>query len=161
MRSFYLLSDPNCGIIPACSRDGCEAQPVIFMENFLQQLVDQSSKSNELFERQTRIIQQQQQMLHAQSESLNLLHQHLEVITDLQLRIADLLDSELHKLWDQPILFKADVMKKLEIQDTAYRSYVKDLKLKPMSFGKIDWFFQRDVVKALLASKGKYRRSKS
>jgi len=123
--------------------------------------VEQSSRSNELLEKQTLIIQQQQQMLQVQSESLKLLQQHLEGITDLQLRIADLLDSELHKLWDQPILFKADVMKKLGIQDTAYRGYVRELKLSPMSFGKIDWFFQRDVVKALLASKGKYRRSKS
>ena len=97
----------------ACLRPVREKMPIIFMENVLQQLVDQSSKSNQLLERQPLIIQQ---LLYAQSESLNHLLQHLESVCDLQLRIAELLDSKLHKLWDQPILFKADVMKKLDIR---------------------------------------------
>lgn len=128
------------------------------MENFLQQLAGQVARSNELLERQTLIIDQQREMLQNQQQSLRLLQLRLEQITSAQERIAELLDGELHRLWEQPILFKEDVMKKLGIQDTAYRSYVKNLKLKPMSFGKIDWYFQRDVVKALLASKGRYRR---
>lgn len=128
------------------------------MENFLQQLAGQVARSNELLERQTLIIDQQREMLQNQQQSLRLLQLHLEQITSAQERIAELLDGELHRLWEQPILFKEDVMKKLGIQDTAYRSYVKNLKLKPMSFGKIDWYFQRDVVKVLLASKGRYRR---
>jgi len=96
-----------------------------------------------------------------QQESLDLLQQRMDAMTDLQQRIGELLDSELHRLWDQPILFKGDVMKKLEIQDSAYRNYVREGKLRPMSLGRIDWFFQRDVVKLLLESKGKHRRSGS
>lgn len=97
----------------------------------------------------------QQTLLKRQTEHLELISLRLARIEDLQLQMGEILDRDLLSLLEQPLLLKADVMEKLGVVDSTYRSYVKDRKLNPMILGKVEYYFQRDLVKTLLNSKYK------
>lgn len=86
---------------------------------------------------------------------MELLQRRIGRMEDLMLQMGEILDRDLLSLLDQPLLFKQDVMQKLKVVDSTYRSYVKEGKLNPMQLGKIDYYFARDLAKDLLATKYK------
>lgn len=125
------------------------------MEILLQQLADQAVRTNDLFETQHQTILVLQSILQKQQELLDQKEKRLERIEDLMLHMSEILDRDLVSLLDQPLLFKQDVMEKLQVVDSTYRSYVKEGKLNPMQFGKTEYYFARDLAKDLLATKYK------
>lgn len=127
------------------------------MDILFHQLIEQQSKTNELLEKQNQTIELLRMVLRKQEQALELMSNRVDHIENLMLKMAEILDRELVTLLDQPLLDKSDVMDKLGISDSAYRSYVRDNKLKPISLGKIDYYFQRDLVKTLLETKGRKR----
>lgn len=142
----------------ACSRLGAAAYPFFIpMEKLFQQLIEQKIRTNDLMEKQGQLIDVQQTLLKRQMEYLELVSQRLARMEELQLQMGEILDRDLLSLLEQPLLLKADVMEKLRVVDSTYRSYVKDQKLKPMTLGKVEYYFQRDLIKTLLETK--YRRN--
>lgn len=127
------------------------------MEKLFQQLIDQKIRTNDLLEKQGHLIDVQQTLLKRQMEYLELISLRLARMEELQLQMGEILDRDLLSLLEQPLLLKADVMEKLRVVDSTYRSYVKDQKLKPMTLGKVEYYFQRDLIKTLLQTK--YRRN--
>lgn len=127
------------------------------MEKLFQQFIDQKIKSDEFIERQSLLFEVHQSILKNQLEQLELISVRLMRIEDLQLQMGEILDRDLLSLLEQPLLLKADVMEKLGVVGSTYRSYVKDKKLNPMTLGKVEYYFQRDLIKTLLETK--YRRN--
>lgn len=127
------------------------------MEKLFQQFIDQKIKNDEFIERQSLLFEVHQSILKNQLEQLELISVRLMRIEDLQLQMGEILDRDLLSLLEQPLLLKADVMEKLGVVDSTYRSYVKDKKLNPMTLGKVEYYFQRDLIKTLLETK--YRRN--
>lgn len=125
------------------------------MERLFQILADQAIRNNDLTEKQHDTILVQQAILQKQEEQMELLQRRVGRIEDLMLQMGEILDRDLLSLLDQPLLFKQDVMQKLKVVDSTYRSYVKEGKLNPMQLGKIDYYFVRDLAKDLLATKYK------
>ncbi|MBE8721356.1 hypothetical protein [Sphingobacterium pedocola] len=120
------------------------------MEKYFQQLIEHTVRTNQLLEQQNQILKKQQESLVALNRGLADLH-------DVQLSVNNLLNKELIHLLEQPLLDKNQVMDKLNIKDSTYRRYVKEGYLQPMGFEKIDWYFGRDLVKALEESRRKGR----
>lgn len=125
------------------------------MERLFQILADQAIRNNDLTEKQHETILVQQAILQKQEQQMELLQRRIGRMEDLMLQMAEILDRDLLSLLDQPLLFKRDVMEKLKVVDSTYRSYVKEGKLNPMQLGKIDYYFVRDLAKDLLATKYK------
>ncbi len=125
------------------------------MERLFQILADQAIRNNDLTEKQHDTILVQQAILQKQEEQMELLQRRIGRMEDLMLQMGEILDRDLLSLLDQPLLFKQDVMQKLKVVDSTYRSYVKEGKLNPMQLGKIDYYFARDLAKDLLATKYK------
>lgn len=125
------------------------------MEHLFQQLIDQMIRTNDLLEKQQQTIRTQQLTLKIQQEHLAQLDRRMAVIEDLQQKMGEILDRELLSVLDKPLLTKPDIMAKLGIADSTYREHVRNNKLQPMTLGKIDYYFARDLAKALL----KLRRS--
>ncbi|WP_164108674.1 MULTISPECIES: hypothetical protein [Sphingobacterium] len=123
------------------------------MERFLHLLADQAVRSNDLLENQQQTIRVQQSILENQQKEMAAMSRRIERIEDLMLQMADILDRDLLSLLDQPLLFKQDVMAKLDISDATFRNYVADERLDPMKLGKIEYFFARDLAKQLLKTK--------
>ena len=127
----------------------------IIMEKLFQQLIDQQIRTNDLAENQHETILVQQAILQKQEQQMELLQRRMGIMEDLMLEMGEILDRDLLSVLDQPLLFKQDVMEKLQVVDSTYRSYVKEGKLKPMQLGKTEYYFARDLAKDLLASKYK------
>lgn len=139
----------------ACSREDAAVHLLSIMEKLFQQMIDQQIRTNDLLEIQQQAILVQQSILKKQQEEMASMTHRIERIEDLMLQMAEILDRDLLSLLDQPLLFKQDVMEKLKVVDSTYRSYVKEGKLSPMQLGKIDYYFARDLAKDLLATKYK------
>ncbi len=127
------------------------------MENLLQQLVIEVTRTNDLSEKQHETILVQQAILQKQEEQLELLQRRAGIMEDLMLQMGEILDRDLLSLLDQPLLFKQDVMAKLGISDATFRNYVADEKLNPMKLGKTEYFFARELAKQLLKSRKGHR----
>lgn len=120
------------------------------MEKYFRQLIEQTVRTNQLLEQQNQILKKQQ-------ESLDNIVRGLSNLHEVQVSINNLLEKELIHLLEQPLLDKNQVMEKLNIKDSTYRRYVKEGYLQPMSFEKIDWYFGCDLVKAMRESRRKGR----
>ncbi|ERJ60894.1 hypothetical protein [Sphingobacterium paucimobilis] len=125
------------------------------MEKLFQKMIAQTIRANDLNEKQHETFLIQQAILQKQEQQMELLQRRIGIMEDLMLKMCEILDRDLLSLLDQPLLFKQDVMEKLKVVDSTYRSYVKEGKLNPMQLGKIDYYFARGLAKDLMASKYK------